>query len=51
MPKGEPDTVKTSLRLPRDLWRRAKIRALDEKRDLADVVADALAAYLKGGPR
>lgn len=39
--------VKTSLRLPRGLWRAAHIRALDEHRDLQDVVADALALYLR----
>ena len=39
--------MKTSLSLPEDLWREAKIRAMDEKRNLQDVVADALRAYLK----
>jgi hypothetical protein len=39
--------MKTSLSLPEDLWREAKIRAMDEKRNLQDVVADAVRAYLK----
>ena len=39
--------MKTSLSLPEVLWREAKIRAMDEKRNLQDVVADALRAYLK----
>lgn len=51
MPKKEPETVKTSLRLPRDLWRKAKVRAMDEDKDLQDVIAEALAAFLKGGSR
>ena len=41
--------VKTSLRLPGDLWTRTRIRALEEGRDAQDLVADALAAYLKKG--
>ena len=39
--------MKTSLSMPEELWREAKIRAMDEKRNLQDVVADALKAYLK----
>jgi len=38
---------KTTLRLPRSIWRAAKIRAIDEGRDFQDVVADALKTYLK----
>ena len=41
------ETMKTSIRLPRELWRAAHIRALDEGRDLQDVIAAALQAYLK----
>jgi hypothetical protein len=41
------ELIKTSLRLPRELWRAAHIRAMDEHRDLQDVVADALALYLR----
>lgn len=43
--KGE--TAKTSVRLPRELWRAAHIRALDEGRDLQDVIASAIELYLK----
>jgi len=39
--------VKTTLALPADLWRAAKVRALDEQRDLRDVLLDALRAYLR----
>jgi len=51
-PKGKPrrvgeETAKTTIDLPRDLWRAAKIRALDEGRDLRSIMIDALKAYLK----
>ena len=45
------DTVKTSLKLPRRLWRAAHIRALDEGTQLQEVVAQALEAFLKKGGR
>jgi hypothetical protein len=41
------ETHKTSVKLPRALWREASIRALDEGRDLQDVIASALELYLK----
>ena len=41
------DFVKTSLKLPRDLWKRAHIRALDEGSDLQTIIAEALKLYLK----
>lgn len=56
-PKADKDAiVKTSLALPADVWRDAKVQALDERRDFQDVVADALRAYVrehrrKGGAR
>lgn len=40
--------VKTSIKLGRELWKRAHIRAMDEGMDLQDLVAKALAAYLGG---
>ncbi len=40
-------TQKTSLRLPRSVWLAAKVRAMRESRTLADLVAEALAAFLK----
>jgi len=39
--------TKTSLWLPDDIWRAAKIRAVDERTDFRRVVIAALAAYLK----
>jgi hypothetical protein len=50
--KTVPDeTVKTSVKLPKALWREASVRAIDEGRDLQDVVAAALELYLKGTKR
>jgi len=40
-------SVKTSVKLPHALWKRAHVRALDEERDLQDVIASALELYLK----
>jgi post-segregation antitoxin (ccd killing protein) len=45
--KRAGDVVKTSITLPRELWRSAHVRALDESRDLQDVIASALEAYIK----
>jgi hypothetical protein len=49
MPKprtpGAP-IVRTTVELPEALWKRAKVRAMDERRDLRDVLVDALRAYL-----
>ncbi len=39
--------VKTSLKLPWGIWRAAHIRALDEHLEFQQIVAAALAAYLK----
>jgi hypothetical protein len=43
--------MKTSLSLPENLWRAAKIRALDERAELQEVIARALELYLKTKPR
>jgi hypothetical protein len=51
MAKQKPvadETHKTSIKLPKALWRAATVRAIDEGRDLQDVVASALELYLKG---
>jgi hypothetical protein len=39
--------VKTSMALPAELWTAARIRALQDGIDAQDLVARALAAYLK----
>lgn len=48
---ADEEMVKVTLRLPRDLVKRAKHHAVDHDRDLQDVVAEALRAFLakKGG--
>jgi hypothetical protein len=51
-PKGTPrndgeQNVKTTIDLPEDLWRAAKVRAMDERTDLRSVVIAALRAHLK----
>ena len=49
---AESEYVKTSLKLPADLWREAHIRALDERTEIQVIIARALDAYLrKGGSR
>jgi len=39
-------TVRTTLVMPVALWQRAKVRAMEERRDLRDVLLDALRRYL-----
>ena len=41
------ETVKCTVKLNADLWRVARHRALDERRDFQDLVAEALELYLK----
>jgi len=43
------DTVKTTVELPGELWRAAKIRAMDERADLRTVLIRALEDYLRDG--
>jgi hypothetical protein len=42
-----PPNVKTTVELPQDLWRAAKIRAMDEQTDLRSVIIAALRSYLR----
>lgn len=44
--RADSDTVKTTVELPGDLWRAAKIRAMDERSDLRTVLIHALEQYL-----
>lgn len=39
-------TVKTTVRLPKDLYRRLKHRAVEEGRTIADLFTDAVELYL-----
>jgi len=45
--RTDSDTVKTTVELPGELWRAAKIRAMDERADLRSVLIRALEDYLK----
>ena len=44
--EGVP-TVKTSIEIPEEVWRAAKIRAVQDRTNLQDVIAAALREYLK----
>lgn len=44
--RTDSDTVKTTVELPGNLWRAAKIRAMDERTDLRSVLIRALEHYL-----
>ncbi len=41
--------VKTSLRLPEDIWKAARIRAIEMNMDAQDLVAQAVEQYLEKG--
>ncbi len=41
--------VKTTLLMPEALWRRAKIRAMEERRDLKDLLLEGLELVLTRG--
>jgi hypothetical protein len=47
MKKSKTEVVKTSVELPRELWKAAHVRALDEHSDLRGVITAALELYLK----
>ncbi len=46
--KAEQDQplVKTSIHLPEDLWRQAKIAALEDRKDLRDLIIEGLQVVL-----
>jgi hypothetical protein len=45
--EGSMKVVRTSLDLPEDVWRAAKVRALDERSDFRSIVIEALKLYLR----
>ena len=45
--RTDGDTVKTTVALPGELWRAAKIRAMDDRVDLRTVLIRALEDYLR----
>jgi hypothetical protein len=44
-------TIRTSIEMPEEVWEAAKIKATKERKNLQDVITDALRAYLKLDPR
>jgi hypothetical protein len=40
------DVVKTTIQLPRDLWKRVHVRAMDDGLQMNELVIAALRAYL-----
>jgi predicted HicB family RNase H-like nuclease len=48
---AERETVKTSIRLPKELWREVRLAAVQQDLDLQDLVVEALRAYLKNPVR
>ena len=51
MDKKTERMVKTTISLSEDLWKAAKIRAMDERMDFRSVVIAALEAYLQTNVR
>jgi hypothetical protein len=47
---GPRRNIKTTVELPQELWRAAKIRAMDEQTDFRSVVIAALGLYLQVPP-
>lgn len=45
------ERLKTTVVLSRDLWKRARIKAVEEETDLSTLIAKAIEAYLKGKAR
>ncbi len=46
--KGVRKTMRVALNLPEDLWERAKVAAIEERRPLAHILRDLLEGWLKG---
>jgi hypothetical protein len=46
---SEQKNVKTSLRLPDELWKKARIEAIRRGIDAQDIVAEALEHYFRKG--
>jgi predicted HicB family RNase H-like nuclease len=48
-PTEDTEMVKTTLRLSAAVWKKARVRALDERVSFQEIVERALTEYLKGG--
>ncbi|HLJ74659.1 MAG TPA: CopG family transcriptional regulator [Thermoanaerobaculia bacterium] len=42
----KPETIRTTIELPAELWRRARHRMVDDDTDLRGVIVAALTTYL-----
>jgi hypothetical protein len=51
MKRKEAGTVKTTVELPEELWRKAKIKAMDDRSDLRSVIIAALESHLRKLPK
>jgi hypothetical protein len=49
--EGQPAMVKTTVHLPEELWRAAKIRAMDERSDLRSLLIRGLELVLAQKPK
>lgn len=47
--KADPEVVKTTIRIRRDLWNAVLHRSIDENRSLQAILETALEQYLKRG--
>jgi predicted DNA-binding protein len=41
------EKIKTSIKLPAGLWKRLRLRSIEEGRDAQDIVAELIEAYLR----
>jgi hypothetical protein len=44
----EKDLIRLNVEIPRELWRRAKVRAAETDKDLRELVMEALENHLAG---
>jgi hypothetical protein len=51
MKRTKEGTVKTTVELPEELWRKAKIKAMDDRTDLRSVIIAALESHLRRTPK
>ncbi len=49
MPKSNPEIIKTTIRVPKALWDKVRIRAIHEGSSAEAIVISALGEYLRKG--
>ena len=45
------EKVKVTIRLPKKLWQRTRLRAVREERDAQDIIVDGLKLYFERSPK